>query len=218
MTPFEIGLAGVGILFVSILLGMPIGFAMGLVGFLGCGILRNWSFALFQVKTVPFSTFSDSYTMACVPLFVLMGELCYHAGISTELYKAVHRWVGRVRGGLAMATVGACAGFAAVSGSSAATVATMGTVALPEMKKYGYKFSLATGSVAAGGGLGILIPPSVILVVYGLFADQSIGKLFMAGMLPGILQAVLFMLTIFVGRSRYAAGKSSIFFSQINRL
>lgn len=196
MTPFDIGLAGICVLFVLILIGMPIGFAMGLVGFVGCGIMRSWPFALFQLKTVPFSTFSDSYTMACLPLFVLMGELCFHAGISSELYMSVHYWLGRMRGGLAIATVGACAGFAAVSGSSAATVATMGTVALPEMEKYKYKPALATGSVAAGGGLGILIPPSVILVIYGLFADQSIGKLFLAGMLPGILQAVLFILTI----------------------
>ncbi|MBW1799488.1 MAG: TRAP transporter large permease, partial [Deltaproteobacteria bacterium] len=136
--------------------------------------------------------------ISVVPLFILMGSFCFYAGISQDLYRAIYRWIGHFRGGLALATVGACASFAAVSGSSLATAATMGTVALPEMKKYQYDDRLATGAVAAGGTIGILIPPSVILILYGIITEQSIGKLFLAGFIPGILEALFYMLTIYI--------------------
>jgi len=197
MTPLTVGFIGIGILFIFLFLGMPIGIAMGLVGFAGFTFLRGLDSALGVLTTVPYTTFS-SYTFSVVPLFILMGAFCFHAGLSKDLYNTVYRWLGHLRGGLALATVGACAGFAAVSGSSVATAATMGTVALPEMKRYGYDPALATGSVAAGGTIGILIPPSVGLIVYGIIAEQSIGKLFLAGFIPGVLEAVFYIITIFI--------------------
>ena len=197
MDLITIGLIGMGFMFLLLLLGMPIAFAMGLVGFVGYAVIRGLDPALFQLQNTPFTTFSASYPLTCVPLFILMGELVFHSGISSELYQTVHHWLGRLRGGLAMATIGACAMFGAVCGSSAATVATMGTVSLPEMKRFGYDIKLATGTVAAGGGLGILIPPSIILVIYGLIASQSIGRLFLAGFVPGVLKAILYMITIY---------------------
>jgi len=147
--------------------------------------------------TVPYTT-TASYALSVVPLFVLMGEFAFHSGLSKDIYYAVYRWLGSVRGGLSMATIGACSFFAAISGSSLATAATMGTVALPEMQRYKYDPALATGCIAAGGTLGILIPPSVVFIVYGIITEQSIGKLFIAGLFPGILLAVLFMLTIYI--------------------
>jgi tripartite ATP-independent transporter DctM subunit len=131
-----------------------------------------------------------------IPLFILMGAFAFNAGLSEDLYRTVYKWLGHLRGGLAMATVGACACFAAICGSSLATAATLGSVALPEMKKYKYDPALATGSIAAGGTIGILIPPSVILVIYGIITELSIGKLFLAGFIPGILEAVFYMITI----------------------
>ena len=197
MTPLTVGLIGIVILFFFLFLGMPIGLAMGMVGFAGFTFLRGFDSALGVLTTVPYSTFA-SYNFSVVPLFILMGTFCFQAGLSKDLYNTVYRWLGHLRGGLALATVGACAGFAAVSGSSVATAATMGTVALPEMKRYGYDPALATGSVAAGGTIGILIPPSVGLIVYGIIAEQSIGKLFLAGFIPGILEAVFYIITIFI--------------------
>ena len=125
-----------------------------------------------------------------------MGQFSFFSGISSRLYKSAYNWLGHMRGGLAMATIGACAGFAAICGSSTATVATMGAVALPEMKKYKYDMGLATGSIAAGGSMGILIPPSVILIIYGIMTEQSIGRLFAAGFIPGLLEAFLYIVTI----------------------
>jgi C4-dicarboxylate transporter DctM subunit len=197
MTPLTVGFIGIAILFVLLFMGMPIGIAMGLVGFAGFTFLRGLDSALGVLTTVPYTTFA-SYSFSVVPLFILMGAFCFHAGLSKDLYNTVYRWLGHLRGGLALATVGACAGFAAVSGSSVATAATMGTVALPEMKRYGYDSALATGSVAAGGTIGILIPPSVGLIVYGIIAEQSIGKLFLAGFIPGVLEAVFYIITIFI--------------------
>ncbi len=195
MTPFEIGCIGLFILIVLLFLGIHIGVVMAVVGFFGISYLNGWMGGLMVLKTVPFTTFAD-YGMSVVPLFILMGSICFHAGVSTDLYNTVHKWIGQLRGGLAIATVGACAAFAAISGSSLATAATMGTVALPEMKRHKYKESLATGCVAAGGSIGILIPPSVPFILYGVLANQSIGKLFMAGIIPGILQAVFYVATI----------------------
>jgi C4-dicarboxylate transporter DctM subunit len=195
MTSFTIGLIGICILLVLLLSGMPIGYVMGFVGFAGFAYIRGFDSALGILKIVPYRTFAE-YGLSVVPLFILMGSFCYFAGISKDLYETVHKWLGHKRGGMAMATVGACAGFAAVSGSSLATAATMGTVALPEMKRYGYDDRLATGAVACGGTIGILIPPSVALIIYGVITEQSIGKLFLAGFIPGILEAVFYLFTI----------------------
>ena len=195
--PLTVGFIGFGILFLLLFLGMPIGFTFAIIGFSGAAYFLGWTNALQYLTSTPFTVFNLSYTMTVVPLFIFMGALCYYAGVSSELYFTVYNWIGRLPGGLAMATVGACAMFAAVSGSSLATAATMGTVALPEMRKYKYDDALATGAVAAGGTIGILIPPSIALVIYGLFAEQSIGRLFAAGLIPGILEAVFYMITIF---------------------
>ncbi|MFH1488412.1 MAG: TRAP transporter large permease [Pseudomonadota bacterium] len=195
MTPILIGYAGIALLIVLLFSGIHIGVAMGVIGFLGIAYVSGWGAGLMVLKTVPFTTFSN-YGLSVVPLFILMGIICFYAGISKDLYESVHKWLGHLRGGLAMATVGACAAFAAVSGSSLATSATMGTVALPEMKKYKYDSALATGCVAAGGSIGILIPPSVPLIIYGILANQSIGKLFIAGFIPGVLEAVFYIITI----------------------
>jgi len=197
MTSLAIGYIGIAALIILLFSGIHIGAVMGLIGFLGMAYISGWGAGLGVLKTVPFTTFAN-YGLSVVPLFILMGSLCFHAGISKDLYDTVHSWLGHLRGGLAMATVGACAGFAAVSGSSLATAATMGTVALPEMKRYKYSQALATGCVAAGGTLGILIPPSVPLIIYGILTQQSIGKLFLAGVIPGVLQAAFYMSVIHI--------------------
>jgi tripartite ATP-independent transporter DctM subunit len=168
---------------------------MGLVGFGGFAYIAGVNASLGVLKTVPFTTFGD-YNLTVVPLFILMGSLAYFTGISKNLYDTVHSWLGHLRGGLAMATVGACAGFAAISGSSLATAATFAKVALPEMERYKYDKALATGCIAAGGTIGSLIPPSVIFIIYAIITEQSIGKLFLAGFFPGILEAIFYMLTI----------------------
>jgi tripartite ATP-independent transporter DctM subunit len=195
VTPTLTGFVGIGILLIILFSRMPIGFGMGLIGFLGFAYLVGFGPALGLLKTVPYSTFS-SHSLSVIPLFILMGAFAFSAGLSRDLYQAAYKWLGHLRGGLAMATVGACACFAAISGSSMATAATMGTVALPEMKKYNYDPALATGAVAAGGSMGILIPPSVILIIYGIITEQSIGKLFLAGFIPGVMEAVFYMLVI----------------------
>ncbi|MEW6669585.1 MAG: TRAP transporter large permease [Thermodesulfobacteriota bacterium] len=197
MTPLAIGLIGIGILVILIFSRMPIGFVMALVGFGGFVYLTNFDAGLGILRVVSYGTFAD-YNLSVVPLFILMGSLCFFAGITKDLYDTVHTWLGQMPGGLAIATVGACACFAALSGSSIATAATIGTMALPEMKRYQYDDRLATGSVAAGGTLGILIPPSVPLILYAIITEQSIGKLFLAGFIPGILQALLYMVTIYI--------------------
>ena len=195
MSPLTIGIIGIALLFLLFATGMPIAFVMTLIGWLGYIYLGSVDGGL-HILGISFYAGGTSYTLSVIPLFVLMGQFASHAGLSHEIYYAVQRWIGHKRGGLAMATVGACAGFAAISGSSVATAATMGTVALPEMRKYGYGTSLATGTVAAGGTLGILIPPSATFVFYAILTEQSVGKLFIAGILPGILLALLFMLAI----------------------
>jgi len=192
MTPLVVGYIGIGALIVLLFSGIHIAIVMGLVGFLGILYLSGLEPALSVLGAVPYSAFGN-YGLSVVPLFILMGSFCYHAGLSRDLFDTVHKWLGHFRGGLAMATVGACAGFAAVSGSSLATAATMGTVALPEMKRYKYDPALATGAVAAGGTIGILIPPSVILIIYAVLTEQSVGKLFLAGFFPGVLEAVFYI-------------------------
>ena len=195
MSTLTAGILGIALLFFLFATGMPIAFVMTLVGWLGYVYLSSMDGGL-NILGISFYAGGTTYTLSVIPLFVLMGQFASHAGLSHQLYWAVERWLGHRRGGLAMATVGACAGFAAISGSSVATAATMGTVALPEMKKYRYGMSLATGTVAAGGTLGILIPPSAPLVFYAILTELSVGKLFIAGILPGIMLAVLFMLAI----------------------
>ena len=191
------GLVGLGILVILLFSGLHVGLVIGLVGFLGMAYLSGGSAALGVLRTVPYTTVA-SYGMSIVPLFILMGSFSFHSGLSTDLYWTTYRWLGRLPGGLAMATVFACAGFAAASGSSLATAATLGTVALPEMRRYKYDDRLATGSIAAGGTIGILIPPSVVLVIYAILTEQSIGKLFLAGFIPGVLEAVFYVATIYI--------------------
>lgn len=195
MTPFTTGIVGIIILLFILFSGIQIGIGMALVGFVGFAYLVGIGPALGLLKTVPYSTFA-SHSLSVIPLFILMGAFAFAAGLGEDLYRAVYKWLGYMRGGLAMATVGACACFAAISGSSLATAATLGAVTLPEMKRYKYDPALAAGSVAAGGSIGILIPPSVILIIYGIITEQSIGKLFLAGFIPGILEAVFYMITI----------------------
>jgi len=195
--PMVVGVIGFLLLIFLIMCGMPILFVMGIVSFWGFTYLSGIGGGLAMLGTVMYRK-AASYDFSIIPLFMLMGEVCFAAGLSRELYTTVHKWLGQLPGGLAMATVGACAGFAAVSGSSVATAATMATVALPEMKRFNYESKLATGAVAAGGTIGILIPPSVAFVMYGIITEQSIGKLFIAGIIPGILEAVFYIITIFI--------------------
>ena len=197
MSPTTIGLIGIAALFMLIFLRIPVGFVMAAVGFLGFGCIVSFDASMNMIAKDLFSVFG-SYNLTVIPLFVLMGQLAYHSGISKRLFNAAYKFIGHWPGGLAIATVGACAAFAAICGSTNATAATMGAAALPEMKRYNYKPELATGVVAAGGGLGILIPPSVIFIVYGILTEQSIGKLFMAGLLPGLILALLFVLAIVI--------------------
>ena len=197
MNPIYAGIIGIVLLIVILFSRFPVAFCMALVGLLGFGYLVSPQAAL-NIIAKDFYTVFSSYSLTVVPLFVFMGQILFSAGISRKLYDAAHAWLGHYKGGLAMATVGACAGFSAICGSTNATAATMATVALPEMKRFKYRDEPATGVAAAGGSLGILIPPSVIFIVYGIMTEQSIGTLFMAGLLPGILLSALFILTIYV--------------------
>jgi len=195
MSPIEIGISGVIALFVFMLLGMPIGLTMGLIGLLGLVLISGVDAALIRLGLTAFSS-TNSYIISLLPLFTLMGEFAFASGITRDAYDAGYKWIGHRPGGLAIATIGGCAAFAAVCGSSIATSATIGAAALPEMKRYKYNPSLATASVAAGGTLGILIPPSMGFVLYGLITEQSIGKLLISGILPGILLTLLFIIAI----------------------
>ena len=195
MSPVAAGLIGIGLLVVLFMLRMPVAFAMALVGLVGFAFLSTPEAALSLLGLDIFDTFS-SYPLSVIPMFILMGTFAFAAGISQRLYKTTYAWIGHLRGGLTIATVFACAGFGAICGSSTATAATMGKIALPEMKKYNYDDALATGTVAAAGTLGILIPPSTVLIVYGILTEQSIGKLFVAGILPGILLSIFFAATV----------------------
>jgi len=198
MSLTAIGIAGIGILlFILLFLGMPVGFTMGIVGFGGICYVISSKAALGMLGTELWNTFS-SYSLTMVPLFVFMGEICYYSGLNRRLFKATHTLTSHVRGGLAMATVFACAGFAAICGSNTATAATMTTVALPEMEKYRYNHALSTGAIACGSTLGVVIPPSVVLIIIGLYTGQSITKLFYGGILAGLVLAALFMATIVI--------------------
>ena len=190
-------LIGLGLMMALALLRVPIAVAMGVVGFLGVAYLRDWNFApaIAMVQTKVYET-GRNYTLSVVPLFILMGNLVTRAGMSQELFRAAYVFIGHLRGGLAMATVVACAGFGAICGSSIATAATMSKVAYPAMKKLGYSDALSTGAIASGGTLGILIPPSTLIVIYGVMTETSIGKLFAAGVLPGILATCLLCVAV----------------------
>ncbi|MES9994679.1 TRAP transporter large permease subunit [Desulfovibrio aminophilus] len=176
---------------------LPVGFAMGMVGFTGFAAVLGPKAALGMLGTEVWNVFS-SYGLTVIPLFILMGQICFYSGVNERLYTTAYAWMGHIRGGLAMATVLACAGFAAICGSNTATAATMSTVALPQMRKYKYSPVLATGAVAAGSTLGVVIPPSVVLLIIGLQTGTSIARLFWASLLPGLLLAVLFLLVVAV--------------------
>ena len=175
--------------------GMIIGAILAFLGFTGMAIMFGPGAGMGLFKTVPLST-TASYSLCVIPFFILMGEICFQSGLSEKLYRVAYRWVGQLRGGLSIATVLACGAFSAVSGSSLATAATMGTVSLPEMKRYGYADTLAAGSIAAGGTIGILIPPSVILIIYGVLVEVSIGELFFAGIIPGLISLLYYVIAI----------------------
>lgn len=189
-----VSLIGFACLLLLIMVRVPIGFAMGFVGFFGFVYLNdyNWIAALSMSSRRVIDT-SQDYSLSVIPLFILMGNLVTRSGLSNELYKASFSFLGHLKGGLSLATVVACGAFSAICGSSLATAATMAKVSMPPMRKYGYSDSLATASIAAGGTLGILIPPSVILVIYGIMTEQSIRELFAAGFLPGLLGIILYM-------------------------
>ncbi len=196
MNPVLIGLLGSALLVVLLLLGMPIAFLMMVVGFLGIWTLTSLEAALPVVAQTLYGV-AAHYPYTIIPLFILMGGFAGTAGITSELYQTFDKWFRRLPGGLGIATIAACAGFAAVSGSSVAASAAMGNVALPEMRKFNYHPRLATGVVAAGGTLSFLIPPSLGFVVYGMLTEQSIGKLLVAGILPGVLLALLYIIVVF---------------------
>jgi tripartite ATP-independent transporter DctM subunit len=201
MSPEIVGLLGVVLLLVLMFARMWIGAAMAAVGFIGFAYLSSMDKAFGIVALTPYNTLSN-YTLTAVPMFVLMGTLVAGTGVGTDLYDAAYKWFGHLRGGLAIATVAACALFAAICGMSAAEALTIGKIALPEMKKHGYADSLATACVASAGTLGILIPPSLGFVLYGILTEQSVGFLFMAGILPGVLLSLLYMIAIMIWTMR----------------
>lgn len=198
-----VGIAGiVALLLILFFLGIPVGFAMGIVGFFGFCYLVSFKAGLNMVGSVLWETFSK-YGLTVIPLFIFMGQIAFYSGVNEKLYNAAYKWVGQIRGGIAMATIMACSAFAAICGSNAATAATMTTVALPQMNKYKYEPMLSTGAVACGSTLGVVIPPSVVLIVIGLSTEQSIVKLFYGGIGAGICLAILLILTVYILCSIY---------------
>jgi len=190
-----IGIIGICLLFVLMFLNMPIGLAMALCGLIGFGMIRGFDAGLSAISLQSFRT-ASTYVFSVIPLFIAMGMIASRVRLSSDLFRTMHNWIGHWRGGLAMATTGACAMFAAICGDPISTASTVGVIALPEMRKYKYKDILSTGCLAAGGNLGFLIPPSLAFIIYGILTEQAIGTLFIAGILPGLLLAVLFMITI----------------------
>ncbi len=198
MSPELVGIIGIVILLSAmLLLQIPVGFVMALIGFLGVSYVVSPQAALGLIGNDFWSTFS-SYGLTIIPLFILMGEICFYSDVNSKLYNTAYKWLGQIRGGIAMATVMACAGFAAISGSNTATAATMTSVAFPEMQKYKYNPILTTGSIAAGSTLGVVIPPSIVLVVYGIYTGQSVAKLFFGSVIPGIILATLMAFTVYL--------------------
>ncbi|HET7297399.1 MAG TPA: TRAP transporter large permease [Burkholderiales bacterium] len=191
------GLIGLAAMLALAFLRIPIALAMGIVGIVGYAYVRDWNWTVaFAIAQTKIYETGRNYTLSVVPLFILMGNFVTRAGMSQELFRAAYAFIGHLRGGLAMATIMACAGFGAICGSSIATAATMAKVAYPSMKRFGYSDGLATGAIASGGTLGIMIPPSTIMVIYGVFTETNIGMLFAAGILPGILGASLLCLAV----------------------
>src|SRR6266404_1822174 len=202
MSADTVAILGFVALFALMLLRVPVGMAMGLVGVSGYAYLMGGGPALILVGQTSMRTVTD-YTFGVIPMFLLMGAFVTASGVSRELFRAANSFVGHRRGGLGIATIAACGGFAAISGSSVATAATFATVAYPEMRRYGYPQSFATGVIAAGGTLGAMLPPSTVLAVYGIITQQDIGKLFVAGILPGLLAISMYMITIaIIGAAR----------------
>ncbi|OUS08919.1 C4-dicarboxylate ABC transporter permease [Rhodobacterales bacterium 52_120_T64] len=198
MTGLELSIIAFAVMLVAIFLRIPIGVSMAITGFMGTWIvLGSPNAVLAQLKSLTYDTFA-SYSLSIVPLFLLMGHFATKSGISGNLFRAAADWFGHYKGGMAIAAVGSCAGFGAVCGSSLATASTMGHVALPELRRHGFSDALSTGVLAAGGTLGILIPPSVILVIYAIIAEQNIVKMFMAAMIPGFLAALGYTFTVMI--------------------
>ena len=209
MTDLEVGILSFPILLILIFLRMPIGLAMLVVGLGGTAWVTGGTLVvLAKLKTETYSTFS-SYSLSIIPLFLLMGQFATLGGMSQALFKAAESWLGHKKGGVAMAAIGACAGFGSICGSSLATAATMGQVAMPELKRYGYSGGLSTATLAAGGTLGILIPPSVVLVIYAILTEQNIAKLFLAAFIPGFLAALGYMITISI-YMRFSPGNAQV--------
>jgi C4-dicarboxylate transporter, DctM subunit len=218
MSPTLIGILGTVLMIVVFLTRMPVSYVMALIGLAGFSLLVSFQGALNLLAKDLYSVFS-SYGLTTIPLFILMGQLAFSSGISRRLYDTAYKFLGNTRGGLAIATVSACTAFGSVCGSSPATAATMATVGLPEMKRFKYADELAAGAVASGGGLGMIMPPSVVLIVYGVLTEQSIGKLFMAGIIPALLITLLFCCAILIWCSiAPAQGPKGESFSWIVRL
>ena len=192
---FLTGILGFVALLALIAIRVPIAYTMILVGLVGTSILSGPAILLNQLKDLAYSQFSN-YDLTVLPMFILMGGLAYRCGLSYDLFRGANAWIGRFRGGIAMAAVAACGGFGAVCGSSTATASTMGQVALPELKRYGYQPALATGTLAAGGTLGILIPPSIVLIVYAIIVEANVVTLFAAALVPGLLAVLFFIITV----------------------
>ncbi len=197
MSPTAIGIIGILIMLAIFMTKMPVAYVMTLVGFVGFGILISFPAALALLPRNFYDSFS-SYELTTIPLFVLMGQLAFNGGISRKLYNTAYNFLGNIKGGLAMATVSTCTAFGAVCGSSPATAATMATVGMPEMRRFGYADSLSAGSVASGGGLGMIMPPSVVLIIYGILTEQSIGALFVSGIFPAFLMTFLFITCVYI--------------------
>src|SRR4249919_3691510 len=218
MSTDAVAVLGFVALFVLMLLRVPVGMAMGLVGVSGFGYLVGGTPALKLVGQTSMRTVTD-YTFGVIPMFLLMGTFVSNSGMSRDLFRAANGFVGHLRGGLGIATVAACGGFAAICGSSVATAATFSAVAYPEMRRFGYPQSFATGVIAAGGTLGAMLPPSTVLAVYGIITEQDIGKLFIAGVIPGILAATMYITTVsiigFVRPGYLPAGPRSSWFERL---
>ncbi len=195
--PTWTGVVGILVMLAIFMTRMPVAYVMALVGYLGFSVMISPRGGLSLLSRSIYETFA-SYGLTTIPLFILMGQLAFNCGIGRRLYDSAYKFMGSTRGGLAMATVTACTAFGAVCGSSPATAATMATVGLPEMKRYGYGDALASGSVASGGGLGMIMPPSVVLIVYGILTEQSIGALFVSGIFPAVVITVLFIVCILI--------------------
>lgn len=196
MSPVEIGLIGLVGLLILLFMRVPIAFALCIAGMAGIIVLEGWSIGNFSLGNYPYA-FLKSWLLVAIPLFILMGYLASSAGVTSHAFNAAYRWLGHLPGGLAMASIAASGAFAATSGSSVATAGMMGSVAIPEMKKYGYDDKISSGAVAAGGLLGILIPPSIVLVLYGFITKTSVAKLLLAGILPGILTILVYFVGIY---------------------